>query len=120
MPRSMWTGSISFGLVNIPVKMFSAARSKDIGFNQLHEKDGSRIQMRRFCAEEGKEIPASEIVKGYEVGPGRYVVVTADELDALAPVVTKGIDIQEFVDLVEIDPVYFESSYYLSPDKGGA
>jgi DNA end-binding protein Ku len=76
--------------------------------------------MRRFCAEEGKEIPASEIVKGYEVAPDRYVVVTADELDALAPVVTKGIDIQEFVDLVEIDPVYFESSYYLSPDKGGA
>lgn len=120
MARSMWAGSISFGLVNIPVKMFSAARSKDVGFNQLHQSDGSRIQMRRFCAEEGKEIPASEIVKGYEAAPGRYVVVTADELDALAPAVTKGIDIQEFVDLADIDPVYFESSYYLAPDKGGA
>ncbi|MBA4180517.1 MAG: Ku protein [Anaerolinea sp.] len=120
MARSMWTGSISFGLVNIPVKMFTAARGKDIGFNQLHATDGSRIQMRRFCAEEGKEVTASEIVKGYEVGPDRYVVVTADELDALAPAVTKGIEIQEFIDLTEIDPVYFESSYYLAPDKGGA
>lgn len=120
MPRAMWSGSISFGLVNVPVKLFTAARSKDIGFNQLHAKDGSRIQMRRFCAEENQEIPSDEIVKGYEVSPDRYVVITQSELDALTPEVTRGIDIESFADLKEIDPIYFESSYYLVPDKGGA
>ena len=120
MPRAMWTGAISFGLVNVPVKMFSAARSKDIGFNQLHESDGSRIQMKRFCAEEEKEVSFGEIVKGYEVSPDRYVMITPEELDALAPEVSRGIEIEEFIDLADIDPVYYESSYYLTPDKGGA
>lgn len=120
MPRAMWTGAISFGLVNVPVKMFSAARSKDIGFNQLHSTDGSRVQMKRFCAEEGVEIPFGEIAKGYEVSPDRYVMISPEELDALAPAVTEGIEIEEFIDLAEIDPVYYESSYYLAPDKGGS
>jgi DNA end-binding protein Ku len=120
MPRAMWSGAISFGLVNVPVKMFSAAKSKDIGFNQLHAKDGSRIQMRRFCAEEETEVQFGEIAKGYEISPDRYVMITPDELDALTPGVTQGIEIEEFVDLADIDPVYYESSYYLSPDKGGA
>jgi DNA end-binding protein Ku len=119
MPRSMWTGAISFGLVNVPVKLFTAARSKDIGFNQLHEKDGARIQMKRVCSEDGEEVPFSEIVKGYEVSPDHYVMITPEELDALAPEVTKGIEIEEFVDLADIDPIYYESSYYLAPDKSG-
>lgn len=119
MPRAMWSGAISFGLVNVPVKLFPAARSKDIGFNQLHEKDGSRIQMKRVCALDGADVPYSEIVKGYEVSPDRYVVITQQELDAIAPEVTRGIDIEEFIDLAEIDPVYFENSYYLAPDKSG-
>jgi DNA end-binding protein Ku len=119
MPRSMWTGAISFGLVNVPVKLFTAARSKDIGFNQLHEADGARIQMKRVCSEDGQEVPFSEIVKGYEVSPDHYVMITPEELDALAPEVTKGIEIEEFVDLVDIDPIYYESSYYLAPDKSG-
>ncbi len=119
MPRAMWSGAISFGLVNVPVKMFSAAKSKDIGFNQLHEKDGSRIQLRRFCAVEEQEVPYGEIVKGYEISPDQYVMISPDELDALAPEVTRGIEIEEFIDLVDIDPVFYENSYYLTPDKGG-
>jgi DNA end-binding protein Ku len=116
----MWSGTISFGLVNVPVKLFSAARSQDVHFNQLHGKDGARIQLKRFCSEEDAEVPYDEIVKGYEVGRDRYVMIEPDELDALAPTVTEGIEIAEFVDLAEIDPVYFENSYYLAPDKGGA
>ncbi|OAI41446.1 DNA repair protein, partial [bacterium SCGC AG-212-C10] len=84
---------------------------------QLHAPDQSRISLKRFCAEEEKEIPSSEIVKGYEVGPDEYVIITPEELDSLAPEMTNGIEIEEFVDLVDIDPVYFESSYYLAPDK---
>lgn len=119
MPRAMWTGAISFGLVNVPVKMFSAAKSQDVRFNQLHAKDGSRIEMKRFCREEQAEIPFDEIVRGYEVSPDSYVTISNEELDALAPRVTEGIEIEEFVDLAEIDPVFFEHSYYLVPDRGG-
>lgn len=118
MPRAMWTGSISFGLVNVPVKLYTAAKSKDIRFNQLHAPDLSRVQMKRFCAEEQVEIGYDEIVKGYETESG-YVVITEDEMDALAPAVTQGIEIEEFVDLADIDPVFFEHSYYLVPDKSG-
>jgi DNA end-binding protein Ku len=116
----MWTGAISFGLVYVPVKMFTAARSQDVRFNQLHATDGSRVEMKRFCRDEQVEIPFDEIVKGYEVGTDRYVTITPQELDELAPRVTEGIEIEEFVALSEIDPVYFEQSYYLVPDKGGA
>ncbi len=119
MPRAMWSGAISFGLVNVPIKMFTAARSKDIRFNQLHEPDMSRIKQKRFCAAEDVEITGDEIVRGYEVGSDQYVIVTDEEIDALTPAVTNGIEIEEFVDLAEIDPVYFESSYYLAPEKAG-
>lgn len=119
MPRSMWAGAISFGLVNVPVKLYTAARSKDIRFNQLHETDGARINMKRVCSEDGEEVPFGEIVKGYEVSPDRYVVITPEELDSLAPEMTRSIDISEFVDLTDIDPVYYESSYFLTPDKSG-
>ncbi|MBI5948541.1 MAG: Ku protein [Chloroflexi bacterium] len=120
MPRAMWSGAISFGLVNVPIKLYTAARSADVRFNQLHAPDMGRIQMKRTCSLDGEEVPFGEIVKGYEVAPEQYVVVSQEELDALAPQVTRGIEIEEFVDLDEIDPVYFESSYYLAPDKGGA
>jgi len=119
MPRAMWTGSISFGLVNVPVKLYTAAKNRDVRFNQLHAPDHSRVQMKRFCADEQVEIPYDEIVKGIERG-GEYVVITDAEMDALAPAVTQGIEIEEFVSLVDIDPVYFEHSYYLAPEKGGA
>ena len=116
-PRSLWSGAISFGLVNVPVKMMTAVSPKDVRFNQLHVKDGSRIQQKRFCAEEGIEIPFDEIVKGYEVRSGQYVVIEPEELDGLDPVATHTIDILEFVDLVQIDPVYFDKPYYLVPDN---
>jgi DNA end-binding protein Ku len=120
MARSIWRGAISFGLVNVPVKLYSAVSKKNVQFNQLHEKDGSRIQMRRFCAEEDHEIPYEEIVKGYEISPGRYVVITPEELEALDPKKTRTIDIEDFVDLDEIDPLFYDHPYYLAPDTGAA
>ena len=102
MPRAMWSGSISFGLVNVPIKMYTAAKSADIRFNQLHSPDMSRIRMKRFCADEDVEITGDEIVRGYDVGGDQYVVILDEELEALAPRVTQGIEIEEFVDLAEV------------------
>lgn len=116
-PRSLWSGAISFGLVNVPVKMVTAVSPKDVRFNQLHAKDHSRIQQKRFCAEEGVEVPFEEIVKGYEVRPGTYVVIEPGDLESLDPEATHSIDILEFVDLDQIDPVYFDHPYYLVPDR---
>ncbi len=120
MARSIWRGAISFGLVNVPVKLYSAVSKKTVRFNQLHEKDNARIQMKRFCAEEDQEVPYEEIVKGYEISPDRYVVITPEELDALDPKKTRTIDIVDFVDLEEIDPLFYEHPYYLAPDTGAA
>ena len=119
MPRSIWSGAISFGLVNVPVKLFTAVRKKDVRFHQLHEKDGSRIKQKRFCEAEEKEVPYEEIVKGYELGGGQYVMIDPDELDTLDPEATHTIDIEDFVELDGIDPLYYDSSYYLVPDERG-
>ncbi len=116
-PRSLWSGAISFGLVNVPVKMVTAVSQKDVRFNQLHSTDHSRIQQKRVCAADGEEVPFEEIVKGYEVRPGQYVIVEPEELDGLDPVSTHTIDILEFVELEQIDPVYFDRPYYLVPDN---
>jgi DNA end-binding protein Ku len=120
MPRAIWSGAISFGLVNVPVKLYTAATSRDVQFHQLRESDGSRIQQKRVAAADGEEVSPEELVKGYEVSPGRHVVVTNEELESLRPKGTNSIEIEEFVDLEDIDPVYFEKSYYLVPDKGAA
>lgn len=120
MPRPTWSGAISFGLVNVPVKLYTAASSRDVQFHQLRESDGSRIQQRRVAMADGEEVTADQLAKGYEVSPGRHVVVTPEELESLRPKGTNAIEIEEFVDLSEIDPVYFEKSYYLVPDKGAA
>jgi DNA end-binding protein Ku len=117
MPRPIWSGAISFGLVNVPVKLFSAVSQQDVRFHQLHQADGARIKQKRVCALDGAEVPYEEIVKGYEVGPDRYVVIEPEELDALDPKATQTIDIEEFVDLDQIDPIYYEHPYYLVPDK---
>jgi DNA end-binding protein Ku len=117
MPRPIWSGAISFGLVNVPVKLFSAVSQQDVRFHQLHQTDGSRIKQKRVCALDGAEVPYEEIVKGYEVGPDRYVIIEPDELAALDPKATQTIDIEEFVDLDQIDPIYYEHAYYLVPDK---
>lgn len=118
MPRSLWTGSISFGLVNVPVKLYSAISQKEVRFNMLHAKDGGRIHLKRFCSVEDKEVPYEEISKGYQIAKGQYVEISRDELAKFHPKATKSIDIQDFVDLEEIDPIFYEATYYLVPDKG--
>src|SRR5919106_7087656 len=118
MPRSIWSGAISFGLVNVPVKLYSAVSRKSVRFHQLHDKDGVRIQQKRVCPADGEEVPYDNIVKGYEISPDHYVIVEPEELEALDPKKTRTIDIQEFVDLEDIDPIYYDHSYYLAPDTG--
>lgn len=120
MPRAIWSGALSFGLVNVPVKVVTAVSQKEVRFNQIHEKDGGRIEMKRFCSAGDHEVPYEEIVKGYKLGGDEYVKITPDELDQLAPKKSETIDISDFVDLQEVDPIYFENPYYLIPDKGGA
>ena len=114
MPRALWSGSLSFGLVNVPVAMFSAVRDTGLHFNQLHAKDAARIETRRFCAEEDKEIPYESIGHAYDLD-GKDVVLTDDELTAIAPERTRTIDIQSFVAAEELDPVLFDHPYWLVP-----
>ena len=120
MPRPIWSGSISFGLVNVPVKLFTAVSQKDVRFHQLHASDNSRIKQKRVCAADGAEVPFDEIVKGYEIAPDQYVVVEPDELEQFDPKATHTIDIEEFVHLDQIDPIYFERPYYVVPDDRAA
>jgi DNA end-binding protein Ku len=117
MPRPVWNGTISFGLVSIPVKLFHAVSRKSVSFNQLDDRTMSRIKLRKVSADSGEEVPDDHIVKGYEFTKGQYVVVDPDELEPFIPVATKTIDLDEFVDLDEIDPVYFDSAYYVAPEK---
>ena len=120
MPQAIWTGSISFGLVTVPVRLVSATRSQDVRFNQLEAATGSRIRYRRVSEQTGEEVPNDQIVKGYELENGHYVVLDNDELAALKPSASRMIEIEDFVDLSEIDPIYFEQPYYLVPDKDAA
>jgi DNA end-binding protein Ku len=117
MARAIWSGSISFGLVNIPVKVYSAVRDRDVHFHQIHEKTRCRIRHKLYCPEEDREIPSDEIVKGFEIAPDQYVIVSPEELDAIAPEQTHTIDITDFVDLASIDPIYYEQPYYVLPDE---
>lgn len=119
-PRSMWKGAISFGLVTIPVNVFPATEEKSLKFNQLHDEDMGRIRYKKVCAVDGEEVDGDHIVKGYEVEKDRYVVVTDDDLDRVEVPSGRAIDIQQFVDLEEIDPILFKKSYYLVPDETGA
>ncbi len=120
MPRAIWTGAISFGLVNVPIKMFSATSQKTVRFHQISAKTGARIRQKRVDPSTGEEVPYEDIVKGYEITPDRYVLIDPEELDALDPKATKTIDIEDFVDLEDIDPIYYDHSYYLAPADGGA
>jgi len=115
MARPIWTGSISFGLVNIPVKLFSAVKRKNVRFNQIESETGARIKQKRVSATTGEEVDYDNIVKGFELPSGEYVIITDDELSALDPDAIKTIDLLEFVDLVEIDPLFYDSAYYLAP-----
>jgi DNA end-binding protein Ku len=120
MPRAIWSGAISFGLVNVPIKLYSATSPKTVRFHQLHATDGVRIQQKRVCPADGEEVPYDQLVKGFEIAPDRYVVVRQEELDALDPRHTKTIDIEAFVQLSEIDPVYYDNAYHVAPATGGA
>ncbi len=120
MPRAIWSGSVSFGLVNVPVKLVTATSSKDVRFHQLHAADGARINQKRVCSADGDEVDYADIVKGYDLGGGRYVVIDPEELASVDPESSRTIDIEEFVDLGEIDPLYFDHSYYLVPDDRAA
>jgi DNA end-binding protein Ku len=120
VPQAIWTGSISFGLVTVPVRLVSATKSQDVRFNQLEAETGARIRYRRVSEQTGEEVPNDQIVKGYELENGHYVVLENDELAALKPTASRQIEIEDFVDLSEIDPVYFEQPYYLVPDKDAA
>jgi DNA end-binding protein Ku len=119
-PRAMWKGAISFGLVTIPVAVYPATEEKSLKFNQLHDKDMGRIRYKRVCAIDSEEVEFEHIVKGYEVEKDRYVILTDEDLDAVPVESSRAIDIQQFVDLDEIDPMLFKKSYYLVPDETGA
>jgi DNA end-binding protein Ku len=119
-PRSMWKGAISFGLVTIPVSVYPATEEKSLKFNQLHDEDMGRIRYKRVCSIDGEEVEFEHIVKGYEIEKDRYVILTDDDFDAVPVESSRAIDIQQFVDLDEIDPILFKKSYYLVPDETGA
>ena len=119
MPRTMWRGAISFGLVSIPVRVFPATEEKTLRFNQLHDEDHGRIKYQRVCAKCGQEVAFENIVKGYEYEKDRYVVLTDEEIDQVPVRSTRAIDITQFVDIDEIDPVYFKKTYYLVPEETG-
>jgi DNA end-binding protein Ku len=120
MPSFLWSGSLSFGLVNVPVALFSATHDHRVRFRQLHEPDGSPIEIHRVCAEEKRRVPWSEVVKGYELPDGTWVLLSEEDLEAASPRRSKTIDIERFVSEAEVDPLYYESHYSLAPREEGA
>src|SRR3954471_23324363 len=118
MPRSLWTGSLSFGLVNVPVQLVSSVRDLDLHFRQLHEKDKVPVETQRWCSEEDKEVPWDAVTRSFELDDGKQVIVTDEDLEAVEPRKTRTIDIEQFVDLGEVDPIYFDHPYWLPPPGG--
>ncbi|HEY7486288.1 MAG TPA: Ku protein [Streptosporangiaceae bacterium] len=117
--RSIWKGAISFGLVTIPVKLYSATEQKDVAFHQVHRKDGGRIKFRRVCTVDGEEVPYSDVAKGYELPGGEVVVLTDEDFADLPLSTSRRIDVLQFSDADQVDPIYFNKSYYLEPDTNG-
>ena len=120
MARAIWSGAISFGLVNIPVKLYSAVSKKTVRFHQLDSKDNTRIQQKRVNPNTGDEVPFEQLVKGYELSPDHYVVIRPEELESVEPKKTRTIDIEDFVEIDQIDPIYYDHPYYLAPGTGAA
>jgi DNA end-binding protein Ku len=118
MARAIWSGTISFGLLNVPVKLYSAVARRDVSLRQIRESDGARIRNRRVAEGTGEEVPYEQIVKAFEITADRYVPLTKEELESLAPEKTRAIEVQDFVELDQIDPIYFDSPYYLGPAQG--
>jgi DNA end-binding protein Ku len=119
MPRSLWNGTIAFGAVAVPIKLYSAVASQSVHFHEVHLADGARIEHRTFCSKEDKEVPRDEVVKGFEVRSGRYVVVDKEEIDAAGGSRTRIVDVDRFVPLADIDPVFFDKSYFVGPQDDG-
>ena len=117
MPRAIWSGAISFGLITVPVRLYSAVSRKSVRFNQLDQRTGSRIKRKWVSALDGEEVPNDELVRGYEISSGNYVTVSDEELRSLDPEASRSIDIVEFVDLADVDPLAFDNAYYLEPDE---
>src|SRR5918997_3938759 len=117
-PRSLWSGSLSFGLVNVPIQMLSATRDVQIRFHQLDSEDNTPIEVRRYCSEEDVEVPYDEVAAGYEIEKDQYVMLTDEELAAAQPEKTKTIDIEEFVEIEDVDPIYYDHPYFLTPVGG--
>jgi DNA end-binding protein Ku len=120
VPRPVWNGTISFGLVNIPVKLYNCVKRTTVRFHQLRKSDGCRISYKKVCSSDGEELGSEQLMRGYEISPERFIVVTTEELDSLYPEATRSIEIEDFVSLAQIDPVYYEQSFYLVPDQGAA
>ena len=120
MPRAIWSGTIGFGLVAVPVKLYSALNRKNVRFHQLSGKSGVRVAQKRIDPQSGEEVPYEQIVKGYEIAPERYVVIEPGELESLQPKKSRTIEIEDFVELAQIDPIFYEHPYYLAPAPGGA
>ena len=119
MPHALQSASLSFGLVNIPVRLYPATSSKSVSFHLLHKTDGSRVKQQFYCPADKKTVSRTELVKGYETKKNEYVELSDEELKAMEEAANRSVDIQEFVPLAAVDPVYFEKTYYLGPDKGG-
>jgi DNA end-binding protein Ku len=119
MPKSIWNGTIAFGVVAVPIKLYSATESKTVHFHELHRRDEARIEHRRFCSKEDKEVPYDDVVKGYEVSEGEYVVLSKEEVAAADPTRGKVIELEDFVAADEIDPVYYDRTYYVGTQKDG-
>lgn len=117
MPRAIWTGAISFGLVNIPAKLYPAVSRKTVHFNQIDTRSGSRVRLKKVSASDGSDVPAEDIARGYELDDGRYVLIDEEELARLDPVASHTIDIQQFADLADIDPIFYDSAYTVAPDQ---
>jgi DNA end-binding protein Ku len=119
MPRSIWNGTIAFGLIAVPIKVHSATEDKSVHFHQVHDKDGARIRQKRMCSKEGKEVPYCEVAKGYEVREGEYVLLSKEEIDAAAGERSRVIELEEFVCAEHVDPVFYNRTYYLGAGDGG-
>lgn len=120
MPRAIWSGAISFGLVNIPIKLVTAVSKKNVGFRELRREDGARIRHKKVAGEDDTPVTSADLVKGYEISPDKYVVIDPAELKGLNPKASRTIEIEDFVDLADIDPIYFDSPYYLVPGDTAA
>jgi DNA end-binding protein Ku len=119
MPRSLWNGTISFGAVHVPIKLYSALESKSVSFTEVHVADGAKVEHRRFCSKEDKEVPYEQVIRGFEVSKGKYVVLEKEEADAAAGDRTRIVEVEHFVPLADVDPVFYDKPYYVGPRDGG-